>query len=642
MKAGVGAGVDATAKDQIAPGMISATVFDTQAAPDVVQTRAKVTQMLVTVDTSGKSLINKNDPVATKPIETPLYQSTTSIPTYVVSTTDTPTTVSSVETTNVVSPVDTVNVVSSVGTKNVAPTVEASVSSSMATGQSLVSSYVDTGPSQRELQMIARERKAQNDIQELIRQQREELRRLEDQKREHQRQLMLEKQRVEYEKQQLSLRKQQMEIEALRKEQLYQRQLMEAQRKQMQADRLKMEQDRLAAIELAKKKAAEEERLRLEKERLKAEQERQRQAEIAFQRVQQERMMQLEFQKQQEIELARQQAIAEENKRLEQEQQRKAEIAKQKALEAEKRRLEEERKKQAAADEARMLAEIQAAMIAEEKAIAERAAADKAAREKAAAEKAAAEKAAAEKAKKAAPKNMTSTDAAWQAVLAAAGVTGSQHTDIAALMGGSGAAGMGMDPAALLKFLNPPSTPAPIITTPKPRKIPIRPDPKTRREVRQIFLDNMKPGVDPLSILIGLTPEKLMRSGVNPVIANSADLARIVPATERALGIQIKMLPTPGMRGSHPRGAVGHPSAMRGGAGLGGLPPPTSGSSRRQFMIEQRMMNEMMQVQSPWNQVIQASRGPGRPQVDLGVRLLDPGVQAVQGSGVHGELTHLK
>ncbi|XP_045183482.2 translation initiation factor IF-2-like [Mercenaria mercenaria] len=169
----------------------------------------------------------------------------------------------------------------------------------------------------------------------------------------------------------------------------------------------------------------------------------------------------------------------------------------------------------------------------------------------------------------------------------------------------TGLAGLGLDAAALMQLLNlqqqqnkpttAPTTKAPPTTTQKPRrKIPIRPDPKTREFVRNMFIDNMAPGVDPLSILIGLTPEMLMKSGVNPLIANSGDLARIVPAVERALGISLKPIPVRPGPGGRAAAAATPPSGFQplNIRGRGG--PDTPGSARREFMLQQRMMNEMM------------------------------------------------
>lgn len=187
----------------------------------------------------------------------------------------------------------------------------------------------------------------------------------------------------------------------------------------------------------------------------------------------------------------------------------------------------------------------------------------------------------------------------------------------------------GLDPATLMQLLQlqqqqnkqttpAPTTKAPPTTTPKPRrKIPIRPDPKTREFVRNMFIDNMAPGVDPLSILIGLTPEMLMKSGVNPLIANSGDLARIVPAVERALGISLKPIPIrPGPGGAAAAASAAgtfQPLNIRGRDG--------PGSARREFMLQQQMMNQMMGL---------LGLGPEPPEPG------DPGYRGPRGRGGRG------
>ena len=139
------------------------------------------------------------------------------------------------------------------------------------------------------------------------------------------------------------------------------------------------------------------------------------------------------------------------------------------------------------------------------------------------------------------------------------------------------------------------------------RKIPIRPDPVTRDRVREMFISQMRqrPDIDPLQILIGLSPEMLMRSGVNPRIARSGEVAQIVPAVERALGISLRRRRG---RGGRPRSDIGGafadpmgghtfsgPEPM-GGRGQRGQSARDRAMQRRKFMMEQRMINEVMQL----------------------------------------------
>ena len=148
------------------------------------------------------------------------------------------------------------------------------------------------------------------------------------------------------------------------------------------------------------------------------------------------------------------------------------------------------------------------------------------------------------------------------------------------------------------------------------RKIPIRPDPVTRAKVRDMFVSQMSqgPDVDPLHILIGLSPEMLMKSGVNPRIARSGDVSKIVPAVERALGISLRRRRgRGGRRGGGPRSGIGgsfaDPMGGPGAAGFGGIGPEPMGSrgrrpqsardramQRRKFMMEQRMISEVMNL----------------------------------------------
>ena len=179
--------------------------------------------------------------------------------------------------------------------------------------------------------------------------------------------------------------------------------------------------------------------------------------------------------------------------------------------------------------------------------------------------------------------------------------------------------GQGMMPPA-------PHTPKP---TPPPApqkpKAPIRPDPVTRAFVRDMFIKQMRPGadVDPLNILIGLTPELLMKSGVNPRIAKSGDASQIIPAVERALGISLRRRrgrARPSRRResiggvfADPMGDMGGPPGMgpdpmgpdaagpRGRRPMGRRRGPRPSAreralQRRKFMMEQRMINEVMQM----------------------------------------------
>ena len=171
-----------------------------------------------------------------------------------------------------------------------------------------------------------------------------------------------------------------------------------------------------------------------------------------------------------------------------------------------------------------------------------------------------------------------------------------------------------------------PHTPKP---TPPPApqkpKAPIRPDPVTRAFVRDMFIKQMRPGadVDPLNILIGLTPELLMKSGVNPRIAKSGDASQIIPAVERALGISLRRRrgrARPSRRRESIGGVFADPMGEMGGPpGMGPDPMGLDGAGprgrrpmgrrrgprpsareralqRRKFMMEQRMINEVMQM----------------------------------------------
>ena len=179
--------------------------------------------------------------------------------------------------------------------------------------------------------------------------------------------------------------------------------------------------------------------------------------------------------------------------------------------------------------------------------------------------------------------------------------------------------GQGMMPQA-------PHTPKPTPPpAPKKPKAPIRPDPVTRAFVRDMFIKQMRPGadVDPLNILIGLTPELLMKSGVNPRIAKSGDASQIIPAVERALGISLRRRrgrARPSRRResiggvfADPMGDMGGPPAMgpdpmgldaagpRGRRPMGRRRGPRPSAreralQRRKFMMEQRMINEVMQM----------------------------------------------
>ncbi|MEW8450343.1 MAG: hypothetical protein AB2694_20185, partial [Candidatus Thiodiazotropha sp.] len=161
----------------------------------------------------------------------------------------------------------------------------------------------------------------------------------------------------------------------------------------------------------------------------------------------------------------------------------------------------------------------------------------------------------------------------------------------------------------------PPAKPAPQARAEKKPPVPIRPDPITRSFVRDMFVKQMEEGrrsgtpVNPLTILIGLTPELLMKSGVNPRIAKSGDVSKIVPAVERALGIPLRQ-----GRGRGGMGRAGPDSSMngtfadpmdtfggrprdRGRRGRRGRRPPSArerAMQRRKFMMEQRMMTELM------------------------------------------------
>ena len=147
------------------------------------------------------------------------------------------------------------------------------------------------------------------------------------------------------------------------------------------------------------------------------------------------------------------------------------------------------------------------------------------------------------------------------------------------------------------------------------RKVPIRPDPVTRAFVRDMFVKQMAqgPDVNPLHILIGLNPELLMKSGVNPRIARSGDVSQIVPAVERALGISLRRRRGRGRGGGGPPpsigGAFADPMGGPRGMDFGGTGPEPMGGrrrgsrpvsardramQRRKFMMEQRMITEVM------------------------------------------------
>lgn len=492
---------------------------------------------------------------------------------------------------------------------------------------------VDTGPTQKEKQLLAQEQQAKSEYDILVMRQREELRRLEEQKREQQRQLMIEKQRIEYEKQQLALKKQQMELEALKKEQLRQRDLLEQQRLELEQERLRIEQERLRAVQMAKQRAAEEERQR--QERIRA------------------------------AELAKQKAAEEEKLHL--------------AAEAKQRALVEAAAADAAAGQAAQATSV--VEVVEYNVTFQQSANTSAAEANATQANLTAPSADASFTPIGAvggaigPDADAATMAAWQAVLMAAGVQpvdaaaqpavgpafqqpqildpawmgvfdqGQMQVPVAtpppvttttttapitttpkpAAKSPSGLDALGLDAATLMKLLQlqeqqkKPSTPKP--PAPKKdskRKIPVRPDAATRNHVRQMFLDNMKPGVDPLTILIGLTPEMLMRSGVNPLVANSADLTQIVPAVERALGISLRM--RPGRPGRPGRGA-GPTSGLSSGPPSRSQSPRDRALARRQFLLEQRMMNEMLQV------------------FGLGPEPLEPGDPGYRGPGGRGATT---
>ena len=173
--------------------------------------------------------------------------------------------------------------------------------------------------------------------------------------------------------------------------------------------------------------------------------------------------------------------------------------------------------------------------------------------------------------------------------------------------------------------LQPQPQPKPTPPAQPQKKAPIRPDPVTRAFVRDMFIKQMSQGADvnPLNILIGLTPELLMKSGVNPRIAKSGDAAQIVPAVERALGISLRRRSRrPGGRPSRvdsiggvfadPMGGTGGPGSMGpepmgfGGPGSGRMGPGgrrrgrrrqtarDRALQRRKFMMEQRMITEIM------------------------------------------------
>ena len=178
------------------------------------------------------------------------------------------------------------------------------------------------------------------------------------------------------------------------------------------------------------------------------------------------------------------------------------------------------------------------------------------------------------------------------------------------------AAGLQVQQPTNVQPAQPPVKPAPQAGAEKKPPVPIRPDPVTRSFVRDMFVKQMEEGrrsgtpVNPLTILIGLTPELLMKSGVNPRIAKSGDVSKIVPAVERALGISLRQ----GRGQGRDMGGAGPDSAMsgtfadpidtfggrprdRGRRGRRGRRPPSArerAMQRRRFMMEQRMMTELM------------------------------------------------
>ncbi|KAL4216284.1 hypothetical protein ACF0H5_024009 [Mactra antiquata] len=527
-------------------------------------------------------------------------------------------------------------------------------------------------PNPKEVILFTHEMKKKQELELLLQRQREELQRLEEQRLEQRRRMMAEKQRIEYEKQQLALKKQQMEVDALRQEQVRQRQMLEQQRRQLKEERMRIENQRLKELEMAKQKAIEE-----EKRRIREEQQRLREIEMAKKQAaeMERKRIEAERRKNAQAELNRRRAaeaerlrIEEERRRLEEERMRQEAAA----AAAAKAKAEAEAAAAAAAAAKAEIEAREAAAAAMVVGMDTGVAVDTTGT---------ANGTTGNGTESFTPIGAVggqlidadaATAMAWQAVVKAAQIqaTGGaadpnamitqqqeqlmQHQNLMnALQTGQGlspewikileqAAGVGttpapttpspdmaamagMDPAALMKLLQgqtaqaqpATTTPAPPTTTPKPkRKVPIRPDPNTRDFVRNMFIDNIKPGVDPLSILIGLTPEMLMKSGVNPLIANSADLARIVPAVERALGISLKKIPVP----TGPRGQPLTPQPtgfqmlnVRSGPGGPGGP----GSQRREFLMQQRMMGEMMTMLGLGPEPLEPGdpgyRGPGGP-----------------------------
>ena len=155
-------------------------------------------------------------------------------------------------------------------------------------------------------------------------------------------------------------------------------------------------------------------------------------------------------------------------------------------------------------------------------------------------------------------------------------------------------------------------------TTPK-QKMPIRPDPKTRQFVRELFINNTGIGMDPKDILKGLPPELLMRAGVNPLIVRTGNQNLIAPAVERTLGISLKPLEI------SPSGRIVQRPRRR--------KPPTRGNpseraiERRQFMLQQRAMSELMHALGMGPEPLEPGdpgyRGPGatpgRPGLGAGM-----------------------
>ncbi|KAK3580531.1 hypothetical protein CHS0354_009485 [Potamilus streckersoni] len=71
------------------------------------------------------------------------------------------------------------------------------------------------------------------------------------------------------------------------------------------------------------------------------------------------------------------------------------------------------------------------------------------------------------------------------------------------------------------------------------RRIYPRPDRLATMYLRNIFTQ-LSPETNPLTIVVGLTPDMLMRAGVNPRIAESGNIGEIITALESVLGVSLR------------------------------------------------------------------------------------------------------